>query len=237
MTISDHILNDSADAGKSVFGTVFCYRYYETNSPYLVLFGHGKGEIGPADGSALGKVEVNGWPRAAAGGFEFPFNILAYQYQNAFQLQKVLPAWAKMKYGKRVIATGLSQGGITTYGMAYYDDLLVLDAIAPVCGMQNIATARSMRDIQGQAWHGDRDVTVPFHSDESFCREYNTSHTVGHIEFRPVAGVGHNVWDIAYDTRPGKDDLLQWVVKQFQSQPNPMRDSELLSRIRALVNG
>ena len=61
-------------------GDKFPYMHYQSETPNknLVVVVHGLGEVGPADGSALSKVEQpNTYAKHASKGVEFPFNIIA----------------------------------------------------------------------------------------------------------------------------------------------------------------
>jgi hypothetical protein len=95
MQIKDLILNDTTLPSKSILANGVCARVYKAEPPTdnWIVFIHGKGEAGPADGSMLNLVEkLPGFPRYAKGvrpgssvsfgQYEFPFNILALQYES-----------------------------------------------------------------------------------------------------------------------------------------------------------
>jgi hypothetical protein len=230
MIITEHILNNHNDPFKTALGAEFCAYHYapEVPSKFGTIVLHGIGEVGPADGSKMSLIEKWGWPKVAKGirpgettsrgSFEFPFHIWAIQDDNYYDSKKFLPLWVKNFLKLDVIAcTGLSLGGIGTLQMTYWDSLnMVLDFIAPVCGNDNIAIAPQVRDIDGYAWHGDKDATVRYDLAMNYYRAYNsTPNRKGHIDIEILPGVGHEAWLQAYDVTPGKDKLLQWYLKKF----------------------
>lgn len=217
MKISDHVK-------EKMFGYEVTYRLYEPingSNNYLVCL-HGIGEKGPADGSMLNLVEkVKCYPRHAAQGINFPFNIIAVQTDvTGYSIeQRCLIPYIKLKYNaNKIIVTGYSMGGIGTYNIVNDDTLGLIDAIAPVCGKAPISMAANYPNIDIWAFHGDKDTTVSLLSDQAFINAYNQveSHTKkAHI--RVYNDVGHNAWDYAYDLSNKYDtpNLYTWIMERF----------------------
>lgn len=215
MTITSHIQ-------EIAFGYTVNYKLYSPVIPsnnYLLCF-HGVGETGPIDGSLLNDVEVHGYPKHAKAGFEFPFNIVAVQAQSSYSsIRKFLPAYIKLKYGAEVIiATGLSMGGFCTFDIPLYDHLNLIYAIAPVCGGIAASKALTYPDLPGWAFHGDQDEKVKYYQSKNFVDAYNTTH-VNKWNYTLYPGVAHDSWNEAYSVKPGEDQLLQWINKQFSEAP------------------
>lgn len=205
MKITDHVKENA-------FGYQLNYRMYEpeNGSKNFLIFLHGIGERG----SDLNKVEVYGYTKFARQGREFPFNIIAPQVPtdgSYSQMKKYLIQYVKLKYGaNKIIVTGLSMGGIATYEIVLQDTLHLIDAIAPICGRLSTTFAVDYPEIDGWAWHGDKDTTVPLSYDKAFIDAYNVSHTK-QIKLTILPGVTHNSWDRAY----GSDELYRWFLEKF----------------------
>lgn len=166
------------------------------------------------DGSRLDLVKSHGYPMQASKGFEFPFNIVAPQCGVSYStMLKFLLLWAKAKYPNgKIIVTGLSLGGMATYDILKCAGSQYITAVAPVCGKSNPVTANLCVDVPIQSWHGDKDVTVKYTLDCKFIKAYNDCH-VNKIELVTLPGIQHDAWDSAYNVSPGKDKLLQWILK------------------------
>lgn len=222
MKITSHIQENA-------FGYLVNYKMYTSDTPnknYLIFL-HGKGELGPADGSQLNKVEIHGYPKHAKNGFEFPFNIIAVQAEKGYAtIRRFLPAYIKLKYNADVIiVTGLSLGGFGTFDMKFYDYLDLVYAIAPVCGGASTSIAESYPEVKGWAFHGEKDSTVRYTQSKNFVDAYNKTHT-NQIKYTLYENVSHNAWDKAYSVTPGQDELLQWFIQMFAEAPKPVVDFE-----------
>jgi predicted peptidase len=220
MKITDHIQDNA-------MGNSTTYKLFEPIVPsknYLIFL-HGKGEVGPADGSNLSAVSKLGYTKHATSGFEFPFNIIAPQAVTSFNLiKKFFPGFVKMKYkADTIIVTGLSMGGIGTFDMKFYDDLNLVYAIAPVCGGHPSSNASKFPEMPGWAFHGENDTIVRYTQSKNFVDAYNNTHT-SEFKYTLYPGVGHNAWDKAYSVTPGQDELLQWIIQKFNEAPKPVVD-------------
>lgn len=223
MKITDHAAEQFADK-------TITYRLYLADPPssnYLI-FGHGSGEVGPADGSNLPALEKNsGYPKFAlgirpgqvkvTGTTNYPFNIIAIQAdKNYDNYKKFILYWVKYRFNPHKVGiTGLSLGGMFTYDVWARDTLdNILCFVAPVCGRGNTLNIPKVNPLPYNAWHGMLDTEVAFSADQSYYKAYNAMYpslTIWH----PIPGVGHNAWDYAY-----KDSgLLQWMIQIFGDNP------------------
>ncbi len=192
----------------------------------VVICLHGQGEravkvvsgrtVAVTDGSKLDLVKKLGYPKHATAGFEFPFNIIAPQCGVSYSgMLKFLLLWAKAKYPNgKIFVTGLSLGGIATYGLLKSPGIQYVTSMAPVCGKAGIVGVELCAKIPMQAWHGTKDTTVSYTADCNFIKAYNTCFCDCTIELVSLVGVAHNAWDQAYSVTPGKDKLLQWFISK-----------------------
>lgn len=211
---------------QNAFGHTVNYKLYEPLIPsknYLICY-HGKGELGPIDGSLIDRVEVHGYPKHAKS-FEFPFNIIAPQAQTSYYiLRKIIPAYVKLKYqAEAIIVTGLSLGGYATFDTPLFDEFNLVHAIAPVCGGISASFAPDYPEIRGWACHGDRDTVVPYTRSKQFVEKYNETHT-HQFGYTLYSGVAHNAWDRAYDV---DGELLGWINQQFAQAPKTVKQKLL----------
>ncbi len=105
----------------------------------------------------------------------------------------------------RIYLTGLSMGGYGTWftSMARPD---LFAAIAPVCG-GGMAWNAEVLKMPIWAFHGADDTVVsPVQSDEmvSKLREIGAD-----VTYTRLDGVGHNVWEYAYNK-----ELLEWLLSK-----------------------
>ncbi|TLY99115.1 MAG: phospholipase, partial [Gammaproteobacteria bacterium] len=135
----------------------------------LLIFLHGSGE----SGEDLEKVKTHGPPKLVASKPDFPFIVASPQARNHFEafgpatlnamlddLLEQLPVDPD-----RVYLTGLSMGGIWTYGWAIQHPERFA-AIAPVCGLWDPADACRLKDVPVWAFHGAQDPVVPLEGDQ-----------------------------------------------------------------------
>lgn len=207
-----------------------------------VLWEHGIGDesaAGVTDGSQLSKMDITGtWLSAARAGFEFPFNIIAPQIDNAkysdwWHLtngQKGNEAWflnwVKETLKANIIgATGYSLGGRGVWNLLQFDTKNYLSFIAPVCGFYDFSQGpiTNLRTVPVYGVHGDKDPTMSYSQDVATQQAYSSGRPNQIINsvsqpcyyLLTIPGAGHSVWPIAYDVTSGKDGLLQWVNQQF----------------------
>lgn len=227
MRVTDHIKENA-------LGIDVTYRLYESEvkSDYYLIFLHGKGEIGPLDGSSLNKVEIHGYPKHAKNGYEFPFNIIAPQVTSSHKyIVKALPAYIMLKYkAKAIIVTGLSLGGFGTYDAKLMDQFELIHAIAPVCGAGNRKITESYPPMNAWHFHGKEDDTVSWNTARAFIEGYNLLHAQKPIKVTLYPDVKHNAWDKAYSVSPGQDELLKWIIQQFNEAPKLGASDEEMKR-------
>lgn len=216
-------MEESVHINEQAFGQPVTYKLYKASVPsnYYLIFLHGTGEKGPLDGSLIDLVDKLGYPKYAKAGFEFPFNLVVPQSAGEHRnLMKFFPAYIKLKYNAQAIAvTGLSMGGYNTYDAKLYDNMDIICAIAPVCGAGRLTEVAKYPNINAWHFHGDKDPTVSYKTAKAFIDAFNTANDGPDIRFTLYPGVAHNAWDKAYSVTPGQDELLQWIIKQFDSTP------------------
>ena len=182
----------------------------------LVIFLHGAGERGPADGSELDRVLRYFWLGRAAGGEEFPFLMLAPQcpdgkYWGSYieslnrfldEALRTLPADAG-----RVSLTGLSMGGTGTWLWGLSDPER-FSAFAPVCGTGVVWYGEQLVRKPVWAFHGDLDEIVPPEESLSMIRSINRRGGNAHLTL--FHGVGHDAWVGAYEG----STLMVWLTEK-----------------------
>lgn len=221
----------SAYIQQDIFGVkvnMITYTNSVDNGSWLVFF-HGAGEVGPVDGSQLSKIETHGYLREAKYGHVFPFNIIAIQAQSYFTgLDKYLLEWMRVKLGaKKILITGLSRGGQETHNLTMadlsYKDTLIVAAV-PIAGRPDAystADPNTVKDVPMIVVHGDKDTTVPYSQDKSWCERVNANPNRKHkIKFITLTGVGHDSWTWAYSMNP-TNEVFQFIHKMLEPDPIP----------------
>jgi len=217
--------------GEMAFGHKLNLIFYmppkETND--WVIFEHGSGEKGAADGSEIAKLERWGWPAYCKAGGELPFNLCAVQTNvtNFTIPNRVLAPHLILQYGAAPpLQTGLSMGGIGTYHMLWEDVYKLLCAIVPICGAPinsgYLASYAQARDIPVLAVHGDKDQTSPvqYIRGKTAAEKLNEVHP-GQVEFITLPGVAHNAWVQAYDVNhPVGKRVLEFTLHALASNNN-----------------
>ena len=204
--------------GKEAKYVLFVPHGYSADKAYpLVLFLHGAGETG-ADGKKQTYVGLG--PVARMQEKNFPFFIIFPQSQehswqagskDADRALAILAAVQK-EYkidDKRLYLTGLSMGGFGTWSLAAkYPDRWA--AIAPVCGGGDVEHAKVIKDIPCWVFQGDADTAVaPKRSREMV----DALKAIGAApKYTEYAGVGHNSWEMAYNT----PELYEWLLQQHK---------------------
>lgn len=219
-----------------------------------LIFAHGLGEVGPADGSQLAKVDANGYPKHAKGGFEFPFNIIVPQIPNTqyadYWLLTGTPGASNegwfVNYVKEVLGaseiqvSGLSLGGRGSWSLLRYDVKGYIKAIAPVCGYyeSNQGPFCNLRSIPGYSWHHQNDMVMNYQWDKGGVDAYNACSNNQKTQLidgvvRPLHYLNtltfatsnpHDAWTSAYSIEVGKNSLLTWIEQQFSPIVIPAQD-------------
>ena len=110
---------------------------------------------------------------------------------------------------KRLYLTGLSMGGFGTWSLAEkYPDRWA--AIVPVCGGGDPDQAKVIKDIPCWVFQGDADTAVPVKRSRDMVAALKAAG--GEPKYDEYAGVGHNSWEMAYNTPA----LYEWLLKQHK---------------------
>ena len=108
----------------------------------------------------------------------------------------------------QVLVTGISMGGYGTWDIVQrHPDWFA--AAMPCCGGGDTTLAWKIREVPIWAFHGDRDMTVPFRRSRDMVAALWA--VDGRIRYREYPGVGHNCWTPAY---ADWDQVLAWFFAQ-----------------------
>lgn len=152
-------------------GVKLNYKVYYAPVPTnnWVLFLHGSGEGGPADGSMLDNVETNGLARYALTN-TYSFNILAPQalklpgdvISRYESIRSVIVDLVKERYhADKIIITGLSQGGMEAVDWGFRDKKGYVNGVLVMCGKPSYAPDIPRSNVNGVvdiAWTKYRDI-------------------------------------------------------------------------------
>jgi len=107
----------------------------------------------------------------------------------------------------RIYVTGLSMGGFGTWDLLYRhpDDFA---AAVPVCGGAAPDIAKTIKHIPVWNFHGAEDPVVPVSLSRGMHEAL--SKAGGNIIYTEIPGMGHNSWDVAYDT----PEMYRWLFSQ-----------------------
>ncbi|MGH8253976.1 MAG: dienelactone hydrolase family protein [Steroidobacteraceae bacterium] len=176
----------------------------------LLIFLHGSGEAG----DDLEKVKAHGPPEFVASRPDFPFIVASPQSASDSTFDPVAlnamldELLARLPIDKdRVYLTGLSLGGIWSYGWASRNPERFA-AIAPVCGRWDPGDACKLKNMPIWAFHGALDDAVPIEGDKAMIAAINACG--GNAKLSVYPDIGHNVWDAAY----GEPKLYEWLLQQ-----------------------
>ncbi len=181
----------------------------------LMIFLHGMGERGPADGSKLNKVKIWGPPKLVADKPDFPFvlispqcpdNVRGWNVEHVNQL--VDNAVSNLNVDpKRIYLTGLSMGGYGSWALAAkYPGKFA--AVIPVCGGGNPKTADRLKSLPIWVFHGDADSVVPIQQSQKMVDAIKKAGGTK-IDFTIYKGVGHNSWTQTY----ANSKIYDWLLK------------------------
>jgi predicted peptidase len=177
----------------------------------LLIFLHGSGE----SGEDIEKVKVYGPPKLVASRSDFPFIVASPQARNRIERFDLVVLDAMLDElleqlpidPDRVYLTGLSMGGMWTYGWASLrPDRFA--AIAPVCGDWDAADACRLKHIPVWAFHGAKDDVVPIDSDRAMVEAINACGGGARLTVYP--DTGHDSWTAAY----ADPELYTWLLQQ-----------------------
>jgi predicted peptidase len=201
--------------GKEYKYELFIPYSYTADKPVpLILFLHGAGErvggemmpVEQGIGTAIKKDERS-----------FPFLVIFPQAERtwsanspdaerALAIQDDVMKTYKVD-PKRIYLTGLSMGGMGTWGLALkYPDRWA--AIVPICGRGNTTQAAKIKDVPCWCFHGDADERVSVNGSRRMIEALKAAG--GNPKYTEYPGVGHNSWDRAYGTK----ELYDWLLMQ-----------------------
>jgi pimeloyl-ACP methyl ester carboxylesterase len=177
----------------------------------LLIFLHGSGEAG----EDLERLKLQGLPKLLASRTDFPFIVAAPQARN--RIERFDPVMLDAMLDEllerlpvdpdRVYLTGLSMGGMWTYGWASLRPERFA-AIAPVCGEWDAADACRLSKIPVWAFHGAKDDVVPLAGDQALIEAIRACGGDARLTVYPEAG--HDSWTPAY----ADPDLYTWLLAQ-----------------------
>lgn len=177
----------------------------------LLIFLHGSGE----SGEDLEKLKVYGPPRIVGSRADFPFIVASPQARNSIERFNpvVLDAMLDELLAQlpidadRVYLTGLSMGGMWSYGWASQrPDRFA--AIAPVCGAWDPADACRLKDVPVWAFHGAKDDAVPLAGDQAMIEAIKACGGDARLTVYP--DTSHDAWTPAY----AEPELFPWLLQQ-----------------------
>ena len=180
----------------------------------LLIFLHGSGEAG----DDLEKLKIHGPPQFVESRPDFPF-IVASPQSPLIELRGFDPNMLEAMLDEliarlpidtdRVYLTGLSLGGMWSYGWASRHPERFA-AIAPVAGTWDPAEACGLRNVPVWAFHGANDDVVPVAGDRAMIDAINACG--GHARQTVYPDVGHEAWNPAY----ADPELYDWLLHQHR---------------------
>ena len=226
----------------------------------LLIFLHGGGEQGPADGTLLNKVKRFGPPKYIEEGDNMTFTVNGQAYSFIVispQLQYGVGSWSNEyidavvqstldRYRvdrSRTYLTGLSLGGGGTwrYGAQQAD---FFAAIAPLAGAQspNTQIARSIADASLPVWifHGQNDGRYSSSQATQWANLLNNQGANPAPKLTIYPGLGHEskVWDNAYrtDRQVHNPNLYEWFLQYQRGSTPPPTNQPPVARAGADIS-
>lgn len=190
----------------------------------LLLFLHGSDERG----NDLSLLKRHGPPSFLDNKSDFPFVVVSPQCpadknwdtQNLLTLLDHIEVSLPIDKNK-IYVTGLSMGGFATWNLAQAAPERFA-AIAPICGGGNLDRVCIMRDVPVWAFHGAKDMAVPFEESERMVqrlKEFGSD-----VKFTLYPDVGHDAWTKAYQDQ----QLYDWLLSKSRYKPTPTIDEKIL---------
>jgi predicted peptidase len=214
----------------------------------LVLFLHGRGEIGSGSQTDLPSILRNGLPKFINAGFNPDFIMLAPQFKQSASVLDLdqLYTYAINNYlvdTSKVYVTGLSMGGGSTWGAASYNETLAdkYAALVPICGAWKpepyTMSVIAKLGIPVLATHNTDDPTVSVNDTIGWVDGINArSPKVPAIKTIWPSG-GHNAWDRTHDPASKEffgGNIWTWLLQFSRPQagqppvPNPITTPYIL---------
>lgn len=197
----------------------------------VIIFNHGKGEIGTGQPGQIESVLNNGLMKYlrdnATFRDTFPFIVIAPQY-SAWPYGSDLNAlvtYTLATYAvdiNRVYVTGLSMGGGATWSSCSYNEELAnkITAIVPICGAAPAdsygMTTIAKTGVAVWATHNNDDATVPVNYTNDWINGIN-ARTPKIVARKTIwTSGGHNAWDRTHDPATKEFDgsnIWSWMLK------------------------
>ncbi len=111
----------------------------------------------------------------------------------------------------RVYLTGLSMGGFGAFDLAARQPERFAGVVA-ICGGGDPSSAPRLCGLPVQVWHGSTDGAVPVERSRAMVAALRAAFAA--VDYRELAGVGHDAWRQAY----GDGGALPWLFAQDQRQ-------------------
>jgi predicted peptidase len=183
----------------------------------LLIFLHGSGEAG----TDLARVSVHGPPRLLKEGRRLPFIVASPQATEHFPYGEydpvVLDAMLDELLARlpidpdRVYLTGLSMGGIWSYGWAARRPERFA-AIAPISAGWSVEDACRLKDIPVRAYHGQKDDVIPVADNIAMVEAIRACGGEASLTIYPDAG--HDAWTRTYEDAA----LYDWLLAQRRTR-------------------
>jgi len=187
----------------------------------LLVFLHGAGETG----TNVARVAVNGPPAEIEKGRDFPAVVISPQAPVYNWAPAALEAFIddlSHQYRvdrSRICVTGLSMGGIGTWGLAVRHPERYA-AVAPLCGYGDTGQAANMKALPVWAFHGMLDGTIPYTYSTSMVEAVRQGGGDPRLTLYP--SVGHDVWVPVY----AGTEIYDWLFAQRRGHPVPQLQAE-----------
>jgi hypothetical protein len=213
-------------------GVKLNYKVYYSPTPTnnWVLFLHGSGEGGPADGSLLDKVETNGLTKYALTN-TYNFNILAPQAlklpgdkTSRFEsIRSVIVDLVKERYhADKIIVTGISQGGMEAVDWGFRDKKGYINGIIVMCGKTSYSRdipRSKVKDDVDIAWTKYRDIPfIGVHGTKDKA-PYGVSYTDGEKVYKALLATPSRKSKTHWIRIDGGDHASSWIKGYDKNDP------------------
>ena len=180
----------------------------------LLIFLHGSGE----GGNDLEKLRTHGPPKLVADKSDFPFIVASPQsilgsyggFDPAMLNAMLDELLARLPIDpERVYLTGLSMGGIWSYGWASLHPERFA-AIVPISGAWDPVDACRLKGVPVRAYHGALDTVVPLGDEQAMIDAIRACG--GDAQLTIYAESGHDAWTQTYEN----PQLYEWLLSQHR---------------------
>lgn len=207
----------------------------------LIIFLHGKGNLGNGDAATLPRVLWNGLPKLIKeGGFPSSFTVAGSTYK-FIVISPQFVVWpspadveAVLNYAinryrvnvNRVYLTGISMGGGAVWDFAGHNSLNAnrIAAAVPICGSSYPEAERgrviAAANLPVWATHNTGDEVVPVSNTQSYIGYINTAPAPVPAARKTIFNaLGHNAWTKTYDPafKEGNRNIYEWMLQYQRS--------------------